>query len=161
MDGLAVQRRAVARDRAEQLVAQRVDDDAHGRLAADDEADAGAEVRDAGGVVHGAVEGVDDPDPVSRLDRCAGAGSVDRPSPGRAPGMARFLGQDLVVRERPPDGRDDRLLREVVGLGDHVPGALLDDVLQPLVVLDLDGRGGAGGLDGDGELGGIGRRGGR
>ena len=71
--------------------------------------------------------------------------------------MSRLLGQDLVVRECPPDGRDDRVLRQVVGLGHDVTGALLDDVLQALVVLDLDGRRGAGGLDGDRELGGVGR----
>ena len=58
-----------------------------------------------------------------------------------------------------PDGRDDGLLRQVVGLGHHVLGALLDDVLEALVVLDLDGRSGAGRLDGDRELGGVGGRG--
>ena len=49
------------------------------------------------------------------------------------------------------------VLGQVVGLGHDVPGALLDDVLEALVVLDLDGRRGAGRLDGDGELGGVGR----
>ncbi len=88
-----------SRDRAEQLVEHRVDDHANGRLTTDDEAHAGAEMGDAGSVVHGAVERVDDPDPMTGLDRRAGAGPVDGPSPGTRPGVAGFLGQDLVVRE--------------------------------------------------------------
>ena len=68
--------------------------------------------------------------------------------------MARLLGQHMIVGECPADGRDDGRLRQVVGFGHHIEGALLDDVLEPFVVVDLDRRGGASSLDGDRKLGG-------
>ena len=123
---------------------------------ADDQPDAGAEVRDAGGVVDGAVERVDDPDPVVVVDGCCGPAPVAGPSPSvdsewpdssartSSPGKARRM-VAMMASSRP-----------VIGLRDDVLGALLDDVLEALVVLDLDGCGGPGRLDGDGELGGVG-----
>jgi hypothetical protein len=47
--------------------------------------------------------------------------------------LARFLRQDGVLRVGRPDGGEDRLLREVVRLGDDVAGGLVVDPLQALV----------------------------
>ena len=82
--------------RRERLVAGRVEDDADGRRAVDDEADRDAEERDAVGVVHGAVERVDDPDPAATGGRrLAGDRAV-------LPGL---LGQDRVARVAWPGWR--------------------------------------------------------
>ena len=103
---------------------------------------------DAVGVVNRAVKWVDDPDAVAGIDRPAGPGTVCRRGPLAGTRVSRLLGQEGVVGEGLPDGGDDDLLGEVVDLGDHVLLALLDDLLEVLVALDLDARGGAGGGDG-------------
>ena len=123
-------RRAVDR-RGERLVPGRVEDDPDRRPAVDDQPDRDAEDRDAVGVVHGAVERVDDPDPATpRGGRLARHRLV----------LAGLLGQDRVVRVARPDRVEDQRLGQVVRLGHHVPGALVVDLLEPLVVVHEDRR---------------------
>ena len=81
------QRRAVGGGR-ERLAARRVVDDADRRPAIDDEPDRHAEERDAVGVVHRAVERVDDPHP---------AASRGRRLARHRPMLAALLGQDRVA----------------------------------------------------------------
>src|SRR5829696_4455954 len=111
---LAVQPRPEASLRAEQLVADRIVDDTQRRPAADHEPDAHAEHGYAVGVVHRAVEWVDDPDAL--------AGRIDLRLALRwhsldLPGLFR---QKPVVRECVANGRDDELLRHLVHFGDDV-----------------------------------------
>ena len=70
------------------------------------------------------------------------------------PGLARFLGQEGVVREGGTDDLEDGLLAEVVDLGDDILLALVDDGLEPLVALHLDAAGLQGGLGRDLQLAG-------
>ena len=107
----------------------RVVDDPDRRPAVDDQPDRDAEERDAVGVVDRAVERVDDPDPAT-----AGGGRLAR----HRLMLAGLLGEDRVVREARPDGVEDERLGQVVGLGHDVPGALVVDLLEPLVVVHED-----------------------
>ena len=134
VDRAAVERRRAVGGRRERLVAGRVVDDADDRPAVDDQPDRDAEQRDAVGVVHRAVERVDDPGPA------AAARSAPSPAPGRAC-SPDLLGQDRVVREPLPDRLDDQLLGQVVDLGDDVLGALVVDPLEPLVAVHQDRAG--------------------
>ena len=116
-------------DGREGLGAGRVVDDADDRPAVDDQADRHAEERDAVRVVHGAVERVDDPDPAA-----ARGGRLARDGP-MLPGL---LGEDRVARIGRPDGVEDERLGQVVRLGHDVPGALVVDLLEPLVAVHQD-----------------------
>ena len=115
----------------EELVAERVEHDAQARLAVDDEGDADGEEGQAVGVVDGPVQRVDDPQPL-----CLRAGD------------ARFLGQEGIPGEGSPDRPEDGLLAQVVDLRDDVLLRLVDDALEPLVAIDVDGASGAGGRRG-------------
>ena len=155
VDRAAVERRRAVRCRGEGLVAGRVVDDADGRDAVDDQADRHAEERDAVGVVHGAVERVDDPDPAAARGRRL---ARDRPM------LAGLLGEDRVARVARPDRVEDERLGQVVRLGHHVAGALVVDLLEPLVAVHQDLAGANGQAQRERELvrvGGRGRGGGR
>ena len=145
-------RRTVDRG-GERLVPGRVEDDPDRRPPVDDQPDRDAEERDAVGVVDRAVERVDDPDPATpRGGRLARHRAM----------LAGLLGEDRVVREARPDRVEDQRLGQVVGLGDHVPGALVVDPLEPLVAVHEDRPGELRELGGEGQLGGVRqRRGGR
>ena len=117
---------------ANDLVPGRVEDDPDGRRAVDDQPDRDAEDRDAVGVVHGAVERIDDPDPATPR---GGRLARDRPV---LPGL---LGQDRVGRVARPDRVEDQRLGQVVRLGDDVAGALVVDLLEPLVAVHQHGPG--------------------
>ena len=95
-------------------------------------ADRDAEERDAVGVVDGAVERVDDPDPAApRGGRLA---RLRRVLPG-------LLGKDRVGRVARADRVEDERLGQVVRLGHDVAGALVVDLLEPLVVVHQDHAG--------------------
>ena len=119
------QGRSVGR-RRERLPAGRVVDDADGRAPIHDEPDRHAEERDAVRVVHRAVQRIDDPEPAP-TGRWGLAG--DRPM------LPALLGQDRVAWVARTDGVDDQLLRQVVGLGHDVAGALVMDPLEALVAV--------------------------
>jgi len=94
--------------------------------AVDDQGHRHAEERDAVGVVDRAVERVEHPAPTPAA----------RHRPGRRRGvLARFLGEDPVVRVARPDRPDHRLLAQVVRLGHDVLRALVADPLEPLVAI--------------------------
>ena len=97
---------ALALHGPELLVERRGIDIAHPGLAVDLEADGDAVGGDAGAVVHGAVEGVDDP-----LVACL------------AMVVAALLAQDGVVGEGAVDEVKDNAFAALVGLGDDVVGA--------------------------------------
>ena len=121
----------------------RVEDDAHGRAPVNDQPDRDAEDRDAVGVVHGPVEGVDDPDPATpRGGRLARDGTM-------LPGL---LGKDRVAREAGPDRVEDQRLGQVIRLGHHVPRALVVDPFEPLVAIHQDGPGPLGDIEREGQL---------
>ena len=95
-------------------------------------ADRDAEERDPVGVVHGAVERVDDPGPARgerprrRSGRIDGA-RVARPPPDldvrvlpRSLVRPGLLGEDPVAGKRLADRAEDQLLGQVVDLGHHV-----------------------------------------
>ena len=126
MDRAPVECRRAIDGRGEHLVPCRVEDDPDGRHAIDDQPDRDAEDRQAVGVVHGPVERIDDPDPATpRGGRLARLRLV-------LPGL---LGKDRVGRVVGPDRIEDQRLGQVVGLGHDVPGALVVDLLEPLVVV--------------------------
>ena len=135
-DRPVVERRSLAFDRGEQLVAERVEHDAEHRPAIDREADADREEGQAVGVVHGAIERVDDPQPSTGLDPA----SRRRDSGGRWR-VARLLREEGVRREHGADRLDDRRLGEMVDLGDDVLLALVDDALEALIALEHDRTG--------------------
>ena len=66
--------------------------------------------------------------------------------------VARFLGQEGIVRIGLADRVDDQLLGERVDLGHNVVLGLVDDALEPLVALHLQPAGAARGLDGHSQL---------
>ena len=128
----------------EGLVAGRVEDDPDRRDAIDHERDRDAEDGQAVGVVHRAVEGIDDPDPATpRGGRLARDGAM-------LPGL---LGKDRVVRVARPDGVQDERLGQVVRLGHHVPGALVVDPLEPFVAVHQHRPRAPRDLEREGELG--------
>ena len=135
VDGHAIKEGALPGDGVEELITDGIEDHAEQRLAIDDEADADREEGDAVGVVDGAVERVDDPESL----RLGARGT-------------RFLGQYRIAGEGRADDLEDGRLAQVVDLGDDVLLALVDDALEPLVVIDVDGPRRARRLDGHLEL---------
>ncbi len=132
MDRVAVEGGRPGHGRRERLVTRRVEDDADRRHRIDHQTDRDAEDRDAVGVVDGAVQRIDDPDPAaSRRGRLARLRRV----------LAGLLGQDRVGRIARPDGVQDQRLGQVVGLGHDVARALVVDLLEPLVVVHQDHAG--------------------
>ena len=111
--------------------------------AVDDQADRHAEDRDPVRIVHGAVEGVDDPDPAAaRRGRLARDG----------PMLAGLLGQDRVVRVALSERLHDERLGEMVRLGHDVASALVVDLFEPLVMVHQDDPRLAGEIPGEVEI---------
>ena len=122
------------------------------RPATDGQPDADAEHGDAVGVVHGAVERVDDPHPLVHGRWPGPLLPGDGAASPRRRRAARFLGQERVVGKRLADGIDDQLLGERVDFGDHVVLGLVHDALEALVALHLQPAGMARGVHRDGHL---------
>src|SRR5262249_4005572 len=98
-DALAVRERSLARARRQEVVRDRVEDDARGDLAALLEADENGPERKAADEVHGAVDGVDDP---ARVLAARGA---------------ELLAEKAPLGESPAQHAPDGLLRLAVRLG--------------------------------------------
>ena len=106
----AVELRALAAARREDLLAQRVVDDAVLELALARDADRHRELREAVQVVRRAVERIDDPLVLVVAARAA------------------FLGEDRVLGVVVADDLDDRGLGGLVDLRDELVAAFLDDL---------------------------------
>jgi ABC-2 type transport system ATP-binding protein len=163
---VAVPGGAAAPDRREQLVADRIEDDADERCAPPGECDAHAVEGDAVRVVDRSVDRIDDPDPpvipTRVLPRCR-AGPHHRGLLGVRGRLraivsaevdslrARLLGEDRVVREHRTNLRDDPFLALVIHGGDDVPGALVANPFDGVEPFELDAAGDSRGPRGDRE----------
>src|SRR5690606_15754103 len=136
-DAALVERRAAAAAGGEQLVAERIEDDAVDRLAILDQRDRYAPMRPAVQVIAGAVERVDYPGAAART-----AATLLR---------AAFLAQDGVLGVGPAQFLDDRFLGQPVDFAGVVHPLLLDDVqrVELVHVPQQHAAAGAGRLDHD------------
>ena len=73
--------------------------------------------------------------------------------------LAGLLGEERVARVARPDRVEDERLGQVVRLGHDVPGALVVDLLEPLVAIHQDLAGPDGEREREGQL--VGERRGR
>src|SRR5690606_20719606 len=140
-DALVIERGAAAATGGEQLVAQRVKNNAVDRVAVFDQCDRYAKMRNTTQIVAGAVQGVDNPGE-------AGASTLGLDQP-------TFLAKDCVIGGRATELLDDFLFGQLVDFAGEVHAVFLDHVqrVQLVHVAQQDVAGGAGGLDHEGDGG--------